>query len=150
MSHETIQLELSAFADGELSALETEEIRSHVAACKDCRRAVDEYRQLRAAVRASAVRELPTNFASNIARTARLQSDPQAVWQGASVFARRLVLALTIVVFFVVSVGSLDSTESQVVIEPGFSGVSVDSTAQKTLLRGEVSEDDIMLAIIER
>jgi len=38
-----VQLRLSAFLDGEVSPVETDEIKSHLAQCPDCRKIADEF-----------------------------------------------------------------------------------------------------------
>ena len=150
MSHEEIQLMLSAFADGELSQHDHDDMQQHLRQCQNCRQMMTEFERMRFDIRTAVAVELSPNFAANVLRAARRQADPQIIRNGADLFARRLVLALTIIVFFVVSVGSLNSSEPALVIEPGFSGVSVDSTAQQTLLQGEVSKEDILLAVMTR
>ncbi|MCI0708410.1 MAG: zf-HC2 domain-containing protein [Ignavibacteriae bacterium] len=150
MNHTLLQEKLSAFVDGELNKLDEAEIKSHISNCPECRRAAEEYRLLRASIRAAAAQNLAASFASDVTRAARLLVDPQVMWGGVEIFARRLVIALMLVVFLVVSVDSLNSSEQQMTIEPGFSGVSVDSTVQQTLLRGEVSKEDMILAMMER
>ena len=150
MSHKTFQLQLSAFVDGELSGPEVDELRQHLSSCAECQRSIAEYKLIRLDLRTAASIELTGNFASTVARAARIQAEPQYIWGGAELFARRLVIGLTMIVFFVVSVSSLNSSEPEVIIEPGFSGLSSDSTAQKTLLQGEVSKEDMILAVVER
>lgn len=150
MSHKQMQKLLSAFADGELTPNGHEEVQKHLKLCTECRQTLAELRLLRSDIRAAASIELPANFTTNLLRSVRQQNDQSVAWNGAELIARRLVLALTVVVFFIVSVGSLNSFEPPMVIEPGFSGVSADSTVQRALLQGEISEDDIVLAVMTR
>ncbi|HEY4613231.1 MAG TPA: zf-HC2 domain-containing protein [Bacteroidota bacterium] len=150
MNHTMIHRMLSAYADGEVSMQESDAVRQHVGDCVECQRALKELKLVGTEIRRAADVELSNAFEANLLRATRSMNDAQVVWSGADLFARRLVLALTVIVFFIVSVGSLNSSEPSMVIEPGLSGVSADSTVQQTLLHGEVSEDDFILAVMSR
>lgn len=150
MNHQHLQKLLSAFIDKELTFDEEKQVREHLTACSECKQTLAELQRMRSDVRSIADVELSTNFATNLLRTLRQQQEQYAAWGKADIFARRLVFALTIVVFIIVSVGSLNNAEQQIVMEPYLSGESADSTAQTVLAKGDVSKEDLLLAISTR
>ncbi len=150
MSHQHLQKLLSAFFDGELTSDEKKQVREHLTACSECKQMLAELQWMRSDVRSIADVELSTNFATSLLRTLRQRQEQYAAWGGVDLFARRLVLALTIVVFLIVSVGSLNNPEQPLVMEPYLSGESADSTAQTVLTKGDVSKEDLLLAVSTR
>jgi hypothetical protein len=65
-------------------------------------------------------------------------------------FARRLVLALVVVVVLVVGIGSLNTQKESIVIEPYLAGEVADSVSTRVLTTGEVSKEDLLLAVFTR
>lgn len=51
MSCNSVQSKLSAYVDGEMSAVEMQSIKSHVANCNECMEAMVQYRAVRATLR---------------------------------------------------------------------------------------------------
>ena len=47
MDHRTIQDKLEAFYDGELAAIEAQEITGHMSVCGECREAVEKWRRMK-------------------------------------------------------------------------------------------------------
>jgi anti-sigma factor RsiW len=150
MNHHKLQLLLSAFVDDELLPDEQSEVEQHLVHCSDCRHAVVEMQTIRKDIRRAATIEITPMATSNLLRAIRLASDPQVVWGGTEIFARRLIVALTLLVFCIVSIGSLNKPEQPIVMESYLSGEASDSTAHRVLSQGEVSKEDILLAVTTR
>lgn len=150
MSHKTLQQLLSAYADGELTSEESALVRDHLRHCAECARSLQEIQRIRLDLRSVAHVELRPAFAQQLLRTLRQQQEQYGAWGTVELFARRLVFALIVIVLFVVGIGSLGSSEEAIVFEPYLSGESTDSVATRVLTTGEVSKEDLLLAVSTR
>lgn len=150
MNHKTLQQLLSAYADGELTSEESAFVREHLQHCAECTRSLQEIQLIRSDLRAAAHIELRPAFAQQLLRALRQQQQQYGGWEAIELFTRRLVFALIIIVFIVVSVGSLGGSEEAIVFEPYLSGESTDSVATRVLTTGEISKEDLLLAVSTR
>lgn len=150
MNHQRFLTLLSSFADDELVAEQRSEIEEHLTGCTECQQVLAHLRLLREDIRAEASFELAPQFVANLMRRIRRETDAQVSWRGTEIFAKRLVVALTVVVVFIVSVGSLNKPEQPIVMESYLSGENADSTTHRVLSEGEVSKEDILLAVTTR
>lgn len=149
MNHKTLQQLLSAYADGELTSEESALVRDHLQHCAECARSLHEIHLIRADLRSVAQVELRPTFAQQVLRTLQ-QEEQYGGWGTVELFARRLVFALVVIVFFVVGIGSLGGSEDVIVLEPYLSGVSTDSVTTRVLTTGEISKEDLLLAVSTR
>ena len=90
MNHHKLQLLLSAFVDDELLADERAEVEQHLVHCSECRQSVVEMQTIRQDIRRAATVDITPIATSNLLRAIRLASEPQVVWGGTEIFARRL------------------------------------------------------------
>lgn len=149
MNHHRMQQLLSAFADGELSNEEVSLVQNHLQQCKECETTLQVLRRMRDEIRSAAQMELPSNFAQQLLRTIR-QQQQYVAGTALDLFARRLVLAMVVIVFVIVGVGNLNAPEQPIVIEPYLSGEAVDSTTTVVLTKGEITKEDVLLALSTR
>jgi anti-sigma factor RsiW len=150
MNHHKLQQLLSSFVDNELPPNERSELERHLVHCPECRQSIVEMQTIRKDIRAAATVDIEPVATLNLLRAIRLASDPQLVWRGTEIFARRLIVALTLLVFSIVSIGSLNRPEQPIVMESYLSGEASDSTTHRVLSQGEVSKEDILLAVTTR
>jgi anti-sigma factor RsiW len=150
MNHTTLQQLLSAYVDGELTNEESVLVREHLQHCAECTRSLREIQLIRTDLRSVAHVELRSTFTPQLLRTLRQQQEQNGGWGTAELFARRLVFALIVVVFFVVGLGSFGGSEEAMVFEPYLSGESTDTVTARVLTTGEVSKEDLLLAVSTR
>jgi anti-sigma factor RsiW len=150
MKHQTLQQLLSAYVDGEISNEESALIRDHLHRCEECARSLQEIQLIRSDLRSVKAIELRPTFAQQLLRTLRQQREDASGWDFVEYFARRLVLALLVVVFIVVSIGSLNTQDDVIVIEPYLTAEGADSVSARVLTTGEVSKEDLLLAVSTR
>ncbi|MGH2569567.1 MAG: anti-sigma factor family protein [Bacteroidota bacterium] len=150
MNHHQMQELLSAFADGELTPNESALVQSHLRDCHSCKLNLAELQMLRSDIKRIGSLYTAPYVASDIVRAIRHQKEQYFICEGTDLFARRLVLALTVVVIVVVGVTSLNKAEEPLLMEPYLSGEFADSTTQSVLTRGDVSKEDLLLAVSTR
>jgi len=150
MKHKTLQQLLSAYVDGEVSNEESALVRDHLRHCDDCARTLQEIQRIRSDLRGLEPFALQPTFAQQVLRTLRQQQGDTGGWGMVEQFARRLVLALVVVVVLVVGIGSLNTQKESIVIEPYLAGEVADSVSTRALTTGEVSKEDLLLAVFTR
>jgi anti-sigma factor RsiW len=150
MNHQSMHQLISAYADRELGHDDVIRVRQHLQSCQECAALLDEILQIKLDVHAAARIELGPSFSQRVLRVLRQDREQRDTLGSVDLFARRLVLALVVVVFFIVSVGSLNTPEQPLVIEPYLSGESADTTATRVLSAGEISKEDLLLAVSTR
>jgi anti-sigma factor RsiW len=149
MNHHDTRFLLSAYFDGELSDDDASKVQSHLRQCAECARELDELKALRSGVRSAASVKLSTVFLSRLMRTLRGEEDPVQVWQGAEMLARRLVLAMAVIVVVIVGVGSLGQAEEPIVLGPYLAGQTSDSAAGQMVLGEEgITKEDVLVAAL--
>ena len=150
MNHHKLQELISSFIDDELLPEERSEVERHILKCEECRQTLTELQLIRKRVRAAATITPSPQSTANLLRAIRIAGGQQVGWGGTDIVARRLVIALTLVVFCIVSIGSLNKPEQPIVMESYLSGEASDSTTHAVLSQGEVSKEDILLAVTTR
>lgn len=150
MNHERLQQLLSAYVDGELTTEESTRVRDHLQHCSECMRLFQEIQLFRADLQSVAHFELRPTFTQELLRALRQQQAQSMDLGTVEIFTRRLVFALVVIVLVVVGIGSLNAPEEAIVIEPYLSGESPDTITTRVLMTGEISKEDLLLAVSTR
>ena len=151
MSHELHNEELSAYLDGELDEARRGRIEQHLEACVRCRETLNAYRSDSARVKAAKEDLLDESFVFAVRARVRSGSDEQVAWIPAERSARRLVLALALVVIAVT--GALWNTTEPFtgVVERYYSPAQQDSVLNSLLSADAApTKDDLLLAVITK
>ncbi len=120
--HRRLRDQLSAYIDGELTAVETEALERHLAACPDCRQALEELRVTALALRELPQEELPRSFTLRPEQVARLAPQRAASTPPVLAFGMRLTsaaLAFALATVLVVDLGGLRGGSDDSVPPPG-------------------------------
>jgi len=151
MSHELRREDLSAYLDGELDEARRGRIERHLEACDECREALGAYRRDSARIKATKESLLSEAFVDAVRSKVRSGSDEQLSWIPAERSARRLVLALALVVL-ALSAAFWNTTEPFTgVVERYYSQAQQDSVLN-SLLNADAAptKDDLLLAVITK
>jgi anti-sigma factor RsiW len=151
MNHRSVERQLSAFVDNELSESEANSVRTHVEGCALCQQRVQVLRTIRTSIREAATADLPETFVYSVQRAVRQQEQENVLWLVPERFARNIVVALFIVVFALVAISSYLTPQPVVGEDRYFSGEQSDSAAQAVIgTQRELSKDDVMIAALTR
>lgn len=151
MNHKYFLQKLSFYVDNELSTDEKLQVARHVENCDECKQRLQVLHTLKSNIRLAGDIELPDNFAPSVARRIRLEQEGTVLWLGPEVFARRLVLALFVVVMCLVGLGSLFQPEQSVTMDRYLRADQQDSVSLQVLTpQREISKDDILYAAISK
>ncbi|MBI4429984.1 MAG: zf-HC2 domain-containing protein [Ignavibacteriales bacterium] len=151
MNHQDIQRRLSEYLDEELSAVDHQIVKEHVAACGECADILAQFQRIRAGIQAGAQAELPHAFSSRALRAARLQMEKASRWTPVEFTARRAVLALFLVVLLLVGLTSFGVQQEGVSVERYLSGEMSDSAESRILFNGaDISKEDVLLAALSK
>ncbi|MCX6142207.1 MAG: zf-HC2 domain-containing protein [Ignavibacteriales bacterium] len=151
MKHKLSERQLSAYVDNELSESDMQSVRTHVEGCAQCQQQVQVLRAIRMSIRDAASVVLPDTFVYSVQRAVRQQEQEYVIWLGPERFARNIVVALCVIVFALVAVGSYLTPQPVVGEERYFSGEPSDSAAHAVIgIQHELSKDDVMIAALSR
>jgi anti-sigma factor RsiW len=151
MNHKSFERQVSAYVDNELNEREVKSFQAHVEGCAVCQQRVQVLRAIRASIRDAASVVLPETFVYSVQRAVRQQEQEYVLWLGPERFARNVVVALCVIVFALVAVGSYLTPQPVVGEERYFSGESSDSAAHAVIgSQHELSKDDVMIAALTR
>jgi anti-sigma factor RsiW len=151
MNHTSMQQMLSAYFDNELGENDSKIVRQHLEGCVSCQLRLRQLGAVREKIRDAATVELPDNFVYSVQRTVRLEQQASVIWLGTERFARNLVVALFVLVFAVVIVGSLLKPQQAVGVDRYLSGEPTDSAAHAVLgSQQKISKEDVMMAALSR
>lgn len=151
MSHDLRNEDLSAYLDGELDEARRAQITLHLEACPACRATLEAYTLDSARLRATKEDVLAESFVYTVRARVRSGSDEQVSWVPAERSARRLVLALAVVV--VIVTGAFWNTTEPVtgVVERYYSTAAQDSVLNSFLSADAApTKDDLLLAVISK
>ena len=149
MNHTKMQRLLSAFVDHELSETEAKTVREHVEGCSSCQRRILELGLIRARIREAATADLPDNFVYTVQRSIRHDQQESVMWLGPERFARNVVVALCVLVFGVVTFGSVLKPQQPLGEERYLSSEPTDSAAHAVLgSQRIISKEDVMFAAL--
>lgn len=127
MSHPSEQI--SAYLDGELHGQELAGLLEHLSGCGKCSAELEEFHQVRAAVRSLPVLELPENIVPEADRVVVPLRQNRGVWVGAAAAVVALVIAVAAMVTPPPSAVSVDDLSSRfgarVSLDPAFSSAKV-------------------------
>lgn len=151
MIHKSIERQLSAYVDNELSVSEAGSVRAHVEGCPLCQQRVQVLRAIRTSIRDAASVVLPETFVYSVQRAVRQREQEYVMWLGPERFARNIVVALCVIVITLVAVGSYLTPQPAVGEDRYFSGEPSDSAAHAVIgSQRELSKDDVMIAALTR
>lgn len=151
MNHKYFLQKLSHYVDNELSTDEKLHVERHIEGCDECKQRLQVLHTLTSSIRSAGDVELPDNFAPSVGRRIRLEQEGAGLWLGPEVFARRLVLALFVVVICLVGLGSLFKPEQSVTMDRYLRADQQDSVSLQVLTpQREISKDDILYAAISK
>lgn len=151
MNHKSIEQQLSAYVDNELNESEAKSVRTHIEGCALCQQQVQVLRAIRTSIRDAATVVLPETFIYSVQRAVRREEQEYVIWLGPERFARNIVVALCVLVFTLVAVGSYLSPQPVVGEDRYFSGEPSESTAHAVIgSQRELSKDDVMIAALSR
>lgn len=151
MNHKSIEQQLSAYVDNELNESEAKSVRTHIEGCAQCQRQAKVLRAIRTSIRDAATVVLPETFIYSVQRAVRQQEQEYVIWLGPERFARNIVVALCVLVFTLVAVGSYLSPQPVVGEDRYFSGEPSESAAHAVIgSQRELSKDDVMIAALSR
>jgi anti-sigma factor RsiW len=151
MKHKWFERQLSAYVDNELSESDMKTVLTHVEGCTQCQQQVQVLRAIRMSIRDAASVVLPETFVYSVHRAVRQQEQEYVLWLGPERFARNIVVALCVIVFALVAVGSYLTPQPVVGEERYFSGEPSDSAAHAVIgSQHELSKDDVMIAALSR
>ena len=122
MNHKSIEQQLSAYVDNELNESEAKSVRTHIEGCALCQQQVQVLRAIRTSIRDAATVVLPETFIYSVQRAVRREEQEYVIWLGPERFARNIVVALCVLVFTLVAVGSYLSPQPVVGEDRYFSG----------------------------
>jgi anti-sigma factor RsiW len=151
MNHRRIERMLSAFVDNELGEVESKVVREHIMGCDSCKIRIQEHRAIRAGIRDAATVDLPDAFFYSVQRAIRREEEDSVIWLGTERFARNVVVALCVLVFAVLAVGSYLKPPQPIGVERYVNGEVSDSAAHAVLgSQQEISKDDVILAALSK
>ncbi len=151
MNHKLFERQLSAYVDNELSDGEAQSVRTHVEGCALCQQRVQVLRAIRTSIREAASIVPPETFIYSVQRAIRQQEQEYVIWLGPERFARNIVVALCVIVFTFVLVGSYLTPQPVVGEDRYFSGEPSDSAAHAVIgSQRELSKEDVMIAALTR
>ena len=151
MKHKFFERQLSAYVDNELSESDMQSVRTHVEGCPQCQQQVQVLGAIRMSIREAASIVLPETFVYSVQRAVRQQEQEYVIWLGPERFARNIVVALCVIVFALVAVGSYLTPQPVVGEDRYFSGEPSDSAAHAVIgSQHELSKDDVMIAALSR
>lgn len=149
MNHTKMQRLLSALVDHELSENEAKAVREHIEGCLSCQRRILELGSIRARIREAATADLPDSFVYTVQRSIRRDQQESVMWLGPERFARNIVVALCVLVFAVVTFGSVLKPQQPLGEERYLSGEPTDSAAHAVLgSQRTISKEDVMFAAL--
>jgi len=151
MSHDLRHEDLSAYLDGELDEARRGQIEHHLESCPECRETLSAYRLDSTRLRATKEDLLAESFVYSVRARVRSGSDEQVAWIPAERIARRLVLALALVVVAVT--GAFWNTTEPLtgVVERYYSTAQQDSVLTSLLSDDAApTKDDLLLAVITK
>lgn len=151
MNHRFFERQLSSYVDNELMESEAKSLRTHVEGCAMCQQQLEELRAIRTSIRDAASVVLTETFIYSVQRAVRQQEQEYVIWLGPERFARNIVVALCVIVFTLIAVGSYLTPQPVVGEERYFSGEPSDSAAHAVIgSQNELSKDDVMIAALTR
>jgi len=151
MKHKFFERQLSAYVDNELKESDMQSVRTHIEGCAQCQQRLQVLRGIRMSIRDAASVVLPETFVYSVQRAVRQQEQEYVIWLGPERFARNIVVALCVIVFALVAVGSYLTPQAVVGEDRYFSGEPTDSAAHAVIgTQHELSKDDVMIAALSR
>jgi anti-sigma factor RsiW len=151
MNHRFFERQLSAYVDNELSESEAKSVRTHIDGCAVCQQQAEVLRAIRTSIREAASVVLPETFVYSVQRAVRRQEQEYVIWLGPERFARNIVVALCVIVFTLVAIGSYLTPQPVTGEDRYFSGEPSDSAAHAVIgSQRELSKDDVMVAALSR
>jgi len=142
--------QLSAFVDRVLDGPEMRAVDTHLRTCEDCRRQVDEFRQLRERLRPRAAAQVPPFFAARVTAAVRARRTQrfadEMAWVAKRWAAGMALVLLIVLLWFARNPAELTTAPEEMTL-------SADSTATLALLGTEdqaLSADEVLqLAVWE-
>jgi len=151
MKHILFEQQLSAYVDNELNDSEAQTVRTHLEGCALCQQRIQVLSAIRTSIREAASIIPPDTFVYSVQRAIRQQEQEYVTWLGPERFARNFVVALCVIVFTFVLVGSYLTPQPVVGEDRYFSGEPSDSAAHAVIgSQQELSKDDVMIAALTR
>ena len=151
MNHKTISQLLSSYADGELKSGDMDWIRRHLESCADCRKSLAQFTEIRREIHSLSAVDLRSSFPSDVMRTIRLRQSDGPASMNEEFTARRILIALSILVLLLAGVASFNRGQSPASLDRYLTGEVTESTESRILLtHDEISKDDILVAAVSK
>ncbi len=151
MNHDQLQILVSSFIDNEVDEDEKLLVLEHLHKCQECRKFVDQVKQMKEAIGSIENVQLSPGFAGRVNKIITGQEDLVEQWTGIEHLARNAVFAIAVLVLalFYITRYNEEST-------PGISEILIDSSGRDSVAthvllgRDELSKGDFLYAVMSK
>jgi anti-sigma factor RsiW len=151
MKHRELQLLVSSYVDDQISGKDRKTVAGHLETCSECRRFVEQSKQIRAGIRGLGRVELPYAFASRVAHTVEQRDERTAGWLGIEPLARNTFIVLAAIVILLFVFTKSENAAATVSTDQLVGGIASDSVAAHVLLKqSELTRNDLLYAVLTK
>ncbi len=151
MKHRELQLLVSSFVDDHITGKEKEVVVAHLETCAECRRFVEEAKQIRAEIRGLEHVELPYAFAARVVHAVEKRDERAAEWLGVEPLARNTFVVIAAIVLLLFVFTKSDNTGATIQADQLLGGMASDSLATHVLLKqSELTRSDLIYAVLAK
>ncbi len=151
MKHRELQLLVSSYIDDQITGEEQKTVIAHLETCAECRRFVEEAKQIRTEIRGLGHVELPYAFAERVAHSVEKRDERAAEWLGVEPLARNTFIVLAAIVLLLFVFTKSDNTGLTVQPDQLLGGMASDSLATHVLLKqSELTRSDLIYAVLAK
>ena len=151
MNHNEFQILLSSYIDNEIDDAEKVIVLSHLQTCAECKKFIEDAKQVRETIRAIGEAELAGDFAARTAQLMERNDEQIEEWHRVEPLARNTFFAIAVSVLMIFLLTNITKEVSASITEVLINGSDGDSIATQVLLQpGTLSKNDLLYAVMTK